>query len=237
MAAIFSDNTHVLFDTTHHRYTESLTGSADKMLMGVLPYCKTLSIYEYYDGIHLLVDDIPFLVTGDEDKDLNEDEVSPYDPVRKFFSASISDLEDLESFSYTSRFYSEIDYSDFKVAPPKLQRFTFSTSQGINESFIQNAVFLHIEAFDVKTSYLMPDNLSQLEILTLSIKDLSNLKSFLERLSTLASFTSLTIDELDFDDDVISEQLNSDQIADDDIEGIIRDMFDEYIPNKCTLPE
>lgn len=222
MDALFSDNVHVLFDTTHNRYSESLTGSAHKILMELLPSCKTLEIYEYYDGVHLLVDDIPFLLTADKDEDLNGDEVSPYEPVNKYFSASISDFKELESFSYTSRFYSEIGYFDFKIAPPKLQSFTFSTPEGLNESFIRNAVYLRVEAFPLESYYLIPDNLSQLEISTLSIMDLSDLKSFLERLSALASFTSLTIEDLDFDDD---------------IENVIRDMFVKYIPNKFTLSE
>lgn len=230
MEFMLSDDLQTVFDTEHDLFTESLVGSPREMLQRLLTSCKALALYEYYDGVHLLVDEVPFLLTTDQDETL------VYELVTEYFSTSLSSLIHLEEFSYTSRFYSEIDYSSFKDAPCKLQRFKFSTPEGLNPTFIQNATCLYIDAFDVKDYPLIPNSLSHFNVTTLAISGLSDLKTFLKRLSNLESFQMLTIEELDFNDEEICEELDSEEIANNNIDNIIRNIFNEHLPNKCNLP-
>ena len=182
--------------------TGALANSAYVTMITLLPTSKSIKIYEYYDGVHLSINEVDFLLTTQE-----EEQYLVYGLTQEYFSNNLSALTNLETFSYTSRFPSETNYSSFTHAPPQLKIFQFSTTTGLNQHFMQNATQLHFEQFDANDHALIPHNLEKLTINTLSVETPANLESFLEKLRNTDSFLQLTIEELDCDIDDVQNML------------------------------
>lgn len=188
--------------------------SGSEMMMELLQSCKVVNVYEYYDGVHMSVDGVSFLLTTEDENNM----YLVFNSTQEYFSTNLPSMNYLEEFVYTSRFYDETDYSSFTNAPQQLRKLQISTCTGLNNTFIQNLTHLHLDYFSFEIRVLFPNTLTELRITTLAIMDLSDLQTFLEQLSNLNSFQLLTIEEVDDDE-------NS------------RDLFDQYLPGKWRILE
>ena len=219
---IFPPEIRVRSETTDNEYrvildrpqTEINRKPGNEILMELLHNGKSLEIYEYYDGVHLTIDGLSFLLTTPD-----YDENLVYSLVQAYLSAQLPVLINLEKFSFTTRFPSEINYSSFTVAPEGLKTIQLSTTIGLNPNFLQNVTDLIFENFNVQDYNIFPVILKNLKINTLWIENLFYLESFLLQLRDLDSFEQLIIEEMD------SEENYDDRTR----------LFDEYIPGKWSF--
>ena len=128
-----------------------------EMLMG--DSCKSLSIYEYYDGYHVDIDNEKFI--------LND--------IGNIFEI-ISKLNNLCHFTYGSRFPTEIDYSRLFV-PKNLKKLSICNMNGIHDS----KQFGNIETLETTYSFKFGDQkklTKTLKNLTICVLDVENEKQY-----------------------------------------------------------
>jgi hypothetical protein len=88
--------------------------------------CKELSVYEYYDGFHCTIDSKEYLLIE-----------RPNDPTFSFYEyeqiifSSVYLFKNLNNFGYTTRFRSDMDYSNLKISELNLKKLELTHLHGI----------------------------------------------------------------------------------------------------------
>lgn len=150
--------------------------------------CKFLAVYEYYDGIYLTIDGKEYVL-------LHKETGMLLVWFQNFLGKYLLQIENLEEFAYQSRFYSETDYKEFQVSPPRLQKFTFSNSSSISCQFIENATHLTFELFNPVEFTKFPPNLQVFKIEQYEPDE--HLDQLVNTLTSLPMVLEICIDELE----------------------------------------
>lgn len=180
---------------------DQLEHCSSEEISALLPKCKSLTLYECYNGMYVTLDGVEFLLS---DQIANSLKVLKH--VHDFFAEYLQTMVDLESFSFPGWSYNELGYKRLQVAPPNLQHFYFTTTQSINAEFVQNATSLQYEVLVADEHHFMPKNLRSITTVNLCLYELDMFKEFLIRLRSLPHFEALIVEDAIGDGEDVYEE-------------------------------
>ncbi len=137
----------------------------------------SVSVYEYYDGLQILIDSENFGYLL-ETKDYLLEQLQIF--------KKLETLENLVRFEYTSRFPTEINYETLLV-PKNLKNLTISHMKKISDvTQLGNIEYLCLEcnSYEIKFLNLLPKTLKKIDIMILEVGNQEEYNEIIEYFNT-----------------------------------------------------